>query len=258
MLRIVFKRVLCFLCYRVPMYSEAKLAFIIYLWYPKTMVMVTFFYQKSLNWMFSVCKIESATASSVFSFSFFPESGLLCSREPRTCITRSWDLSLPDTNQTLIATLMNWGPELVTWPFSGGSEDQFMLKPASLSSYSMLRHSLTDPNNLPFHLLLWHPIQIWPLLNALLLKVLQRVPHRCVFLLLSAPRLANSVSELSQKPFGWCFGVPICLHFSVSISVSYVKWCLVLILVCALMYVGLMWSLFLFGHLHLNGIWQNL
>ena len=24
--------------YRLPMYSEAKLAFIIYLWYPKTMV----------------------------------------------------------------------------------------------------------------------------------------------------------------------------------------------------------------------------
>lgn len=124
-------------------------------------------------------------------FFFFPESGLLCSREPRTCITRSWDLSWPDTKRTLIATLMNWGPELVTWPFSGGSEDQFMLKPASLSFYSMLRHSLTDPNNLPFHLPLWHPSQIWPLLNALLLKVLQRVPHRCVFFyLLSAPRLA--------------------------------------------------------------------
>ena len=48
------------------MYSEAKLAFIIYLWYPKTMVMVTFFYQKSLKWMFSVCGIESTTASSFF------------------------------------------------------------------------------------------------------------------------------------------------------------------------------------------------
>lgn len=57
------------LSYRLPMYSEAKLAFIVYLWYPKTQVWISYLFLISKSYGF--CNGEHFQGTSYVYESFF-------------------------------------------------------------------------------------------------------------------------------------------------------------------------------------------
>lgn len=76
---------------RIPMYSEAKLAFVIYLWYPKTMVRMQYCDCDEI-WCFSLydCIITYG-----------------CCREQHMCTIPSLDHMLQNMRQTLIKVCWN-------------------------------------------------------------------------------------------------------------------------------------------------------
>ena len=81
-----------FLCFRIPAYGELKLAFLVYLWYPKTKVYIHTYIITQIT-SFSCVNIifhqQNETISSISYDTLFLEKCFLLNRVPMRCMMHS-------------------------------------------------------------------------------------------------------------------------------------------------------------------------